>query len=155
MCNWLSGLSYKHQFFNNGCSLSKTQFDGRKQDWLVQKFGLWLLQRFNAIPWSRQKETGLVGCGNGCHLSSLRASSPGRTLWRRGREKEGELTTCRSLKFEYLCRKSRCKMLIGTCFPMFVYIPARFRLSLIGGNLTAQSTGSHRGIGGAIQIPET
>ena len=80
---------------------------------------------------------------------------------------EGELTTCRSLKFEYLCRKSRCKMLIGgddinndvitmgTCFPMFVYIPARFRLSLIGGNLTAQSTGSHRGIGGAIQIPET
>ena len=44
---------------------------------------------------------------------------------------------------------------MGTCFPMFVYIPARFRLSLIGRNLTAQSTGSHRGIGGAIQIPET
>ena len=44
---------------------------------------------------------------------------------------------------------------MGTCFPMFVYILARFRLSLIGGNLTAQSTGSHRGIGGAIQIPET
>ena len=44
---------------------------------------------------------------------------------------------------------------MGTCFPMFVYIPARFRLSLIDGNLTAQSTGSHRGIGGAIQIAET
>ena len=44
---------------------------------------------------------------------------------------------------------------LGTCFPMFVYIPARFRFALIGGNLTAQSTGSPRGIGGAIQIPET
>ena len=31
---------------------------------------------------------------------------------------------------------------------------ASFRLALIGGNLTAQSTGSHRGIGGGIQIPE-
>ena len=27
------------------------------------------------------------------------------------------------------------------CFSMFVYIPARFRFGLIGGNLTAQSTG--------------
>ena len=26
------------------------------------------------------------------------------------------------------------------CFSMFVYIPARFRFGLIGGNLTAQST---------------
>jgi len=32
---------------------------------------------------------------------------------------------------------------------------ARFRFALIGGNLTAQLTGSHRGIGGGIQIPET
>ena len=39
---------------------------------------------------------------------------------------------------------------LGTCFSMFVYIRARFRFSLIGGNLTVQSTGSHRGIGGAI-----
>ena len=44
---------------------------------------------------------------------------------------------------------------LGTCFSMFVYIRARFRFALIGGNLTAQSTGSHRGIGGGIQIPET
>ena len=44
---------------------------------------------------------------------------------------------------------------LGTCFPMFVYIPARFRFALIRGNLTAQSTVSPRGIGGAIQIPET
>ena len=38
---------------------------------------------------------------------------------------------------------------------MFVYIRTCFRFALIGGNLTAQSTGSHRGIGGGIQIPET
>ena len=38
---------------------------------------------------------------------------------------------------------------------MFVYFAARFRFVLIGGNLTAPSTGSHRGIGGGIQIPET
>ena len=42
--------------------------------------------------------------------------------------------------------------LIGLCFSMFVYIRTRFRLTLIGGNLTAQSTGSHRRIGGGIQI---
>ena len=40
---------------------------------------------------------------------------------------------------------------LATCFSMFVYIRARFRFALIGGNLTAQSTG----IGGGIQIPET
>ena len=37
---------------------------------------------------------------------------------------------------------------------MVFYIRARFRIALIGGNLTAQSTGSLRGIGGGIQIPE-
>ena len=40
-------------------------------------------------------------------------------------------------------------------FSMFVYVRARFRFTLIGGNLTAQSTGSHRRIGGGIQIAET
>ena len=38
---------------------------------------------------------------------------------------------------------------------MFVYNRARFSFLLIFGNLTAQSTGSHRGIGGVNQIPET
>ena len=39
---------------------------------------------------------------------------------------------------------------------MFVYISACVRLALIGGNLTAQSTGRELGIiGGGIQIPET
>ena len=71
-----------------------------------------------------------------------------------------------SLELEYLHQKSRCKMLIGgddissdvitlgTCFSMFVYIRAHFRFILIAGNLTAQSMGSHRGIGGGIQILE-
>ena len=41
-----------------------------------------------------------------------------------------------------------------TCFSMFVYIRARFIFALIGGNLAAQTTGSPRGIGVGIQIPE-
>ena len=36
---------------------------------------------------------------------------------------------------------------LGTCFSMFAYILARFRFALIG-----ESTGSHRGIGGGIQV---
>ena len=42
---------------------------------------------------------------------------------------------------------------LGTCFSMVVYIRTLFHFALIWGNLTAQSTGSHRGIGGGIQIP--
>ena len=41
---------------------------------------------------------------------------------------------------------------LDNCFSMFVYVRARFRFPLIGGNLT---TGSHRGIAGGIQISET
>ena len=79
-----------------------------------------------------------------------------------GRDKKGELATT-SLEFEYLHRKSRCEMLIGgddisndvitlgTCFSIFVYIRARFRFALIGGNLTAQSTGSQTEIGGEFK----
>ena len=43
---------------------------------------------------------------------------------------------------------------LHTCFSMFVYIHAHFCFVLIGGNLTAQSMGSHTGIGDGIQIPE-
>ena len=54
--------------------------------------------------------------------------------------------------------KNRCKMLIGgddirndvISLSMFLYIRARFRFALIGGNLRAQLTGSHRGTGGGI-----
>ena len=75
-------------------------------------------------------------------LSSLRASSSGHFGGRA----------------EYLRQKRQCKMLIGgddisndfitfRCFSVFVYICTRFCFALIGGNLTAQLTGSHRGIG--------
>ena len=67
-------------------------------------------------------------------------------------EEEGELTTT-SLEVEYLHRKSRCKVLIGR--DDINTDGARFCFALIGGNLTAQWTGSHRGIGGGIQSPET
>ena len=72
------------------------------------------------------------------------------------REKEEELVTT-SLEFEYLHRRSGCELLIGggdisndvitlgACFSMFVYIRVRFRLALIGVNLTSQSTESHTG----------
>ena len=45
-------------------------------------------------------------------------------------------------------------IILGSCFSMFVYVRACFRFTLIGGNLTPQSTGSHWGIWGGIQIPE-
>ena len=45
---------------------------------------------------------------------------------------------------------------LGTCFPMFVYIRARFRFALIGGNLAVQLTGSQGELEvTGIQIPET
>ena len=44
---------------------------------------------------------------------------------------------------------------LATYFSMFAYIRACLSCALIGGNLTAQSMGSHWGIGGGIQIPET
>ena len=71
------------------------------------------------------------------------------------REKEGELATT-SLEFEYLHWKSWCETLIGgddigydvitlgMCFSVFVYFCAYFRFALISGNVTAQSTESHR-----------
>ena len=105
-----------------------------------------------------------MNCLKSLIKDSLRASSP-RSL-AAGRENEGELATT-SLEFEYLDRKSRFKKLIGgdsishdvitlgKSFSMFVYIRAYFRFALIGGDLTPQSKGSHRGISGEIQFPET
>ena len=81
-------------------------------------------------------------------------------------KKEGELATT-SPEFEYLHRKSPCEMLIGgddsssdiitlgRCFSMFVHIRPHFHFVLIGGNLTAKSVGSQRGVRGGIQIPES
>ena len=55
---------------------------------------------------------------------------------------EGEL--------EYLHRKSRCKMVIAgdDITNDIITLRARFRFAMIEGNLTAQSMGSPRGIGG-------
>ena len=91
-----------------------------------------LLNNYTCIPKGKCKYTWF----------SLRASSPGRSGGGAGKER-------RALEFEYLHQKSLCKMLsgadnisndvitLGTCFSMFVYIRARFRFALIGGNLTA------------------
>ena len=46
-------------------------------------------------------------------------------------------------------------IILGMCFSIFVYICAHLCFALIVGNLTAQLTGSHRGTGRGIQIPET
>ena len=89
-----------------------------------------------------------------------------QALWRRGWKRKESLQL-RLWNLNICIEKSRCETLIGgddisndvitldACFLIFVYIRARFRFALIGGNLTAQSMGSHRGIGGGIQIPET
>ena len=69
-----------------------------------------------------------------------------------GWEKEGELATM-FLEFEYLCQKSCCKMLIGGDDIVMTLLPlarACFCFTLIGRNLTAQSMGSDRGIGGGV-----
>ena len=44
---------------------------------------------------------------------------------------------------------------LAMCCSKFFYIRTQFCFTLIGGNLTAQLMGSHSGIGGGIQIPET
>ena len=82
---------------------------------------------------------------------ACKTSSPGRSGGGVGKGRRASTT---SLEFEYLLRKSRCEILIGgddisndvifqcTCFSMFVYIRARFRYALIGGNLAVQVPGS-------------
>ena len=44
---------------------------------------------------------------------------------------------------------------LALVFSMFVHIRTRSRFALIGGNLTAQLTGSHRGIGSGINFAST
>ena len=91
--------------------------------------------------------------------NSLSANSPGR-----GRKRKESLQLCLwnlnicIEKVDANCwsggddRKNIIPL--GMCFSMFVYICAHFCFALIGGNVTAQLTGSHRGIGDGIQIPE-
>ena len=87
-----------------------------------------------------------------------------------GREKEGELTNYVSGIWISASKKPMQNAdwrrwrkwwrhypwrVLSRVFQCFRYIRVRFHFALIGGNLTAQLTGSHRGIGGRIQIPET
>ena len=58
-------------------------------------------------------------------------------------------------KVDAIGRDDISSEVFGLCFLMFVYIRVLFHFALIGGNLTAQLMGSHKGIGGGIQIPET
>ena len=45
--------------------------------------------------------------------------------------------------------------LVMTSLPLAPVFQRLLIFALIGGNLTAQSTGSHSGIGGGIQLPES
>ena len=94
-------------------------------------------------------------------MRSSRKSSLGRSGGGAGKGRRACNYVAKYLNF--CIEKCRCELLIGrddisndvitldTCFLMLVFIRARFRFALIGGNLTAQSTRSHRGLG----IPET
>ena len=51
-CSFYSGLGYDHRFINKEDARTRKkikQFEGRKQDWLVQKFVQRRPQRFNVI----------------------------------------------------------------------------------------------------------
>ena len=85
-------------------------------------------------------------------------------LWRWGRKRKESLQLW---NLNICIEKVYAKMLIGgydisndvvtlgTCFSMFAYIHTHFHFALFGSNLTAQLSGSHRGIGGGVHIPET
>ena len=103
------------------------------------------------------------------YQDSLRTSFPGRSVDGAGKKKDRFELRLWNLNID-LHRKCRCEMLVGgddisndiitlgTCFSLFFfffYISAPFRFALIGGNWTAQLMGSHRGIGGGIQLRGT
>ena len=96
--------------------------------------------------------------------NSLRASSPGRSGVRTGKGRRA----CNYVSGIWISASEKLmQMLIGgddisddvitlgSCFSMFVYIRTHLIcFALIGRNLTAQLTGSHRGTGGGIWILE-
>ena len=91
---------------------------------MLTKYGSWFFAKFNTCKASENKAINSLACEQ-AHRGALVA----------GWEKGGELATT-SLEFEYLHRKSQCKMLIGrddisndiitlgTRFSMSVYICA-------------------------------
>ena len=110
----------------------------------------WLMQ-----AWKSNK----IGPDQSVH-ANLRSSSPGRSGGGAGKGRRAcnyvyGIWTSASKKSMRNADNSNDVIIPGTCFSMFVNIHALFRFALIGGNLTAQSTGSHRGIGVGVQIAET
>ena len=116
-------------------------------------------QRITKLVWNR--------CGSAQDMSwgRCRILQPTRklsgALQRQDRKRKESLQLyCWNLNI--WIKKNLCEILIGgddisndiITLSKFVYIRASFRFMLIGANLTAQSTGSHRGTGGRIQIPE-
>ena len=104
------------------------------------------------------------------YLDSLRTSSPGRSV--DGAGKGRIALNCVSGIWISICIENvdaKCWLaemtLAMTSLPLarvfryvfffIIYISTRFRFALIGGNWTAQLTGSHRGIGGRIQLRQT
>ena len=87
------------------------------------------------------------------------ASKLSGALWRWGRKSKESLQPCLQNRNIYIkivdakCRLTEMtKVMMSlplarafTCFSMFFYICIHFHFALIGGNLTAQSMGSHRG----------
>ena len=112
--------------------------------------------RRRIFPKTRSRFFQNVGLLFSCGLS-LRANSPGRSDGAAGAGKGRR--ACNYVSGIILNVCIEYEMLIGrddisidvitlvTCFSMVVYTRARFRFAL-----TAQSKGSHRGIGGGIQI---
>ena len=103
------------------------------------------------------------------YLDSLRTSSPGRSVDGAGRGRialnyvSGIWISICIENVDAKCWLAEMTLAM-TSLPLagvfryvffFFYISARFCFALIGGNWTAQSTGSYRGIGGGIQLRET
>ena len=66
-------------------------------------------------------------------------------------ERKGELE---QRQFEMLIGGDDISNDLSRVFQCLFTIHSRFRFALIGGNVTVQPTGSHRGTGSGIQIPE-
>ena len=89
---------------------------------------------------------------------SLRPSSQAGALLRRGGKRKERLqlrlwnlNICMA-KVDEKCWLADMTLIMASLPLAFFFVC--FYFSLIGGNLTAHSTGSHRGIGGGIQIPD-
>ena len=96
------------------------------------------------------------------YLDSLRTSSPGRSVDGAGKGRialnyvSGIWISICIENVDAKCWLAEMRLAMTSLpFFFFFYISARFRFALIGGNWTAQLTGSHRGIGGGIQLRET